>query len=84
MSASNEWDEYHLTPRGWEEGSSKTDFAPEKEVPPPADRVLTKRFIDYQSSAFSRPHRYWEERWRSSDGAAVQELLAKHGDIEKK
>ena len=26
MSASNEWFEYHFTPRGWESGSSKTDF----------------------------------------------------------
>ena len=24
MSASNEWTEWHLTPRGWERGSEKT------------------------------------------------------------
>jgi hypothetical protein len=28
MAVSNEWTEWHLTPRGWEFGDEKTDFSP--------------------------------------------------------
>lgn len=43
MAASNEWDEWHLTPSGWVKGTEKTDFAL-NEVPPPKDRVATFKY----------------------------------------
>lgn len=78
MSASNEWFEYHLTPRGWESGSSKTDFERE-EIAPPADRVLTIRLSEYMSSSFSPLQRSSEEVWRSSDAERVTELVRTFG-----
>lgn len=84
MSASHEWNEWHLTPRGWEAGSSCVDFAGVTEVPPPADRVLTKRHVEHLSSAFSKMDVYWEDTWRGPDEAAVAQLLAQYGDVAKK
>lgn len=78
MAASNEWFEYHLTPRGWEMGSSKTDFAREVKAPP-SDRVLTIRFSEYLSSSFSTPNRGSSEIWRSPDEVHVAELVQRFG-----
>jgi len=44
MSLSKECQEYHLTPRGWVEGSFKGNaFVGSKNVKIPKDRVLTMR-----------------------------------------
>jgi hypothetical protein len=67
MSMSNEWADWHLTPRGWEAGSRQTDFGRENTVDPPVDRVLTSRFHEEISSRFSKPDRSHEEQWRSGD-----------------
>ena len=40
MSPTIEWSEYHLTPRGWEPGSKKSD-AGTTTILAPADRVLS-------------------------------------------
>ena len=40
MSYSDEWTEWHLTPRGWERGSERTDGPDVEFKEPPADRVL--------------------------------------------
>ena len=39
MAASNEWTEWHLTPRGWEEGSGRLDGVGVTHAEPPTDRV---------------------------------------------
>jgi hypothetical protein len=80
MSASHEWTELHLTPRGWEPGSEKEDFQPVREVPPPEDRVLTIKKGEHMSSGASPLTRYSKEIWRSSDKKLVDELLAKFGE----
>jgi hypothetical protein len=80
VSASNEWQEYHLTPTGWVEGSEKIDFVGVREAPIPAHRVLTVRSVEYMSSGFSPLRSYWEETWRSDDSSAVQKLVAKFGE----
>lgn len=53
MSASNEWTIYHLTPRGWEKGTEKSDFA-RTDRPRPVDTVQTLEVRDYLSSSFSK------------------------------
>lgn len=78
MSASNEWTEWHLTPRGWEEGTCKTDSAL-TEVAPPDDRVLTMKYKEYLSSRFSNADIGSNQIWRSPDGNRVNELLAQFG-----
>lgn len=80
MSASHEWTEWHLTPRGWESGSSKTDCAPTDTVEPPCDRVLTVRETEHLSSMYSRLERYWTVLWRSSDAVSVSVLATQHGE----
>ncbi|MFT3927461.1 MAG: hypothetical protein QM778_33315 [Myxococcales bacterium] len=79
MSASNEWNEYHLTPRGWEPGSFKTDFAGIKERPTPPDRAMTCTSHEYQSGIYSKVDRWTDEDWRSADAALVARLLVQFG-----
>lgn len=80
MSAINEWTEWHLTPRGWEQGTEKTDFASStKIVAPPSDRVLTCRYYEYLSSVFSAVDKGVNEIWRSSQEKLIKELLQKFG-----
>jgi hypothetical protein len=78
MSASNEWTEWHITPRGWEEGTCKTDTAL-NEVTPPEDRVLTMKYCEFLSSRFSKADIGAEELWRGSDSSTTQSLLAQFG-----
>lgn len=66
MAASDEWWYTHLTPRGWEEGSSKIDFVGETEVPVPSDRVKTVRTSEYMSSVYSKLESKVEVTWASS------------------
>lgn len=78
MSASNEWTEWHLTPRGWEEGTCKTDTAL-NEVTPPRDRFLTMKYQEFLSSTYSKADIGTKEIWRSSDGLAIENLLRQFG-----
>jgi len=79
MSASNEWTEWHLTPRGWESGSRKTDFVGDSDVPEPPDRVLTFAYSEFMSSAFSKLERNSEKIWESPNSTLVSSLLKKYG-----
>lgn len=76
MSASYEWTEWHLTPIWWVRGSERTDFGREV-VEPPADRVLTVRYIDEHNGYCARQSN--SDEWRSQDEGAVQSLLDQHG-----
>lgn len=79
MSASNEWAEHHLTPTGWQQGSSKHDFGQVQERPIPDDRVLTCRYREKMSSSFSRMHCSVSEVWRGEDNELIERLLTEHG-----
>jgi hypothetical protein len=57
--------EYHLTPRGWVIGTSHFFGNTEKEIVPPADRVLTMVRRIYQRSGYSPEEKSWREKWRS-------------------
>ncbi len=79
MSASNEWTEWHLTARGWEEGSTRIDGSPIKHLSPPSDRVLTCKYYEYLSSPFSQFDKGVKEIWRSSEEQLIADLLEKYG-----
>jgi len=81
MSASNEWTEYHLTPRGWETGSVKFDFNPVKVRERPSDAVLTLKYYEYMGSSFSRMDKGHEIVWRSSDEKRIAEFETKFGSV---
>jgi hypothetical protein len=76
MSASNEWWEYHLTPRGWIDGTEKTDFALTEKAPP-EDRVATYKFSEFLSSIYSKPDFGWDCLY--SGGSKEAALKAQFG-----
>ena len=80
MSASHEWTEWHLTHRGWEQGSWKIDFGSVNHKGYPADRVLTCQYHVRLSSSFSQYQRYVDEIWQSDNETVVKELIQKFGE----
>lgn len=77
-SAIREW---HLTPRGWEDGSNQWDCGQEiKDTP--VDRVLTRRYHEYMSSSFSATDRFFETVWRD-EPARVAALAQQFGEHPK-
>jgi hypothetical protein len=79
MSFSNEWTEWHLTPRGWESGSERVDGQGLSAKDPPPDRVLTYRWSEVQTSGFGKMHRTLDKKWESEDADAIKALLGKFG-----
>ncbi len=57
--------EYHLTPSGWVQGTYYFFGKTQKEIAPPADRVLTIVERVYQRSQWSAEERSVTEKWRS-------------------
>lgn len=56
--------EYHLTPTGWYRGSEWEFSKKDKDIPPPADRVLTLMLTVRQASGWSKEDVNWSETWR--------------------
>lgn len=80
MSLSKECQEYHLTHRGWVEGSFRGDFLGGiREAPIPADRVLTVGCYDELPSAYSEPSFTDQVLWQSDDDDAIQKLTDRYG-----
>jgi hypothetical protein len=79
LSYSNEWTEWHLTPRGWESGSERTDGPGIERKDEPKDRVLTYRWTEVQTSPYAKMRRYGQEVFRGSDEQLVTELLTQFG-----
>jgi hypothetical protein len=80
MSFSREWTDYHLTPKGWIEGSTLVDFGNRTNVDPPFDRVQTYRWEEEQTSGYSKMHKGGEITWESDDKNAIQELRSQFGE----
>ncbi|MFY9074325.1 hypothetical protein OZZ08_05110 [Malaciobacter mytili] len=80
MSASNEWTEWHLTPRGWEKGSSKIDFQGTTTKDAPVDRVITYCYSEYQSSGFGGVDKGSKIIWSSEDTEQIDTLTSKYGE----
>jgi hypothetical protein len=58
--------EWHLTPRGWIQGTRWFFGKTDKEIPPPHDRVLTMVDRTYQRSGWSKEENTQRETWRSA------------------
>ena len=76
MSASNESWTWHLTPRGWEEGTEKLDSGTTKRPVPP-DTVLTLDYHERYSSIYSAPERWIETEIINQTESAI--LKKKYG-----
>jgi hypothetical protein len=80
MSASHEWTQWHLTPRGWEPGKSCLDFQPAKGPDePPTDRVLSITYDEYMGSTFSAVDKTFTELFRLPEPQIVDLLIDKFG-----
>jgi hypothetical protein len=87
MAIRKEWTEWHLTPRGWEQGSTRREGRGNDWRDEPADRLLSYQHIEIHASG-GQPSTFQskistEETWRTKDPAALQQLesaLARHGD----
>lgn len=69
---------YHLTPRGWIDGSADSMWTAHNcTVEPPADRVETWEHELYQASAYSPEENSWQMVWFSPT-ATEEERRALH------
>lgn len=84
MSVSNEWAEWHLTPRGWERGSYKEDFKSEIQVNKPDDAVCTYLYREYMSSPFSSVSKEHRCEWSSINEEEIKELKEQFGEAPKR
>lgn len=79
MSASNEWTEWHLTPRGWERGTEKSDYG-RVERDPPEDRVQTVVWTEHLSHIMSKQlDKGHQDQWQCEDAGLVAQLRAQFG-----
>ena len=84
MSLSREYTEYHLTENPWVQGTTCIDIQGERFVSNPPDRVQTVRWVEEQTSTFSKPYRDHELIWESADKELVKKLREKFGDPPKR
>lgn len=84
MSLSVESQEYHLTPRGWIEGTFIGDvFGGKNEVPIPNDRVLTIICYDKLAYVHAKPTYSFKIVWESNNKNSIKQLQAKWGEKPK-
>jgi hypothetical protein len=79
VSASNEYFDYHLTPRGWVDGDESKDFVGETKRSVPSDRELTVRFSERMSSVYSDMERNLRVIWHSGNREEVSRLISNFG-----
>lgn len=78
MSVSDEWEELHLTPEGWKDGSYRHEPGDAIIIEPPADDVLTVR--RHVAAVYGGPSRVTEDRTpRTDDMRQIEQLLLKYG-----
>jgi hypothetical protein len=83
MAIRKEWTEWHLTPRGWEKGSTRRDGRGNDWRDEPPDRLLSYQHCELQSSS-GPPKVSTEETWRTKEPAAIEQLetaLARYGAV---
>lgn len=79
MGLSNEWTEWHLTPRGWERGSERTDSKGLMDRGAPSDSMMTSKYAEVMTSPFSPPKQSTHTIWRHSDDNQIASLLDRFG-----
>ena len=83
MALRREWTEWHLTPPGWEIGSTRHGANGNNWQNEPEDRVLSAVYKEQQTSSQPTATCGTEESWRSKDpetAARISGLLAQYGN----
>lgn len=79
MDLSYEWTDWHLTPEGWVKGDYKTDFNREVvKVKPPANRVLTRRYIESISTVYAPLKITRKNIWSIRNVSEIKRLFRKY------
>lgn len=79
MVLSRERFDYHLTDRGWVEGTEQLDFGAGEEKPIPKNRVLTVCVHEEIPSIGAKEQRWCTVVWRDKDRSRLKKLLRKFG-----
>jgi hypothetical protein len=82
MALRREWTEWHLTPRGWEPGSTRHGSNGNNWQDEPEDRVLSAVYKEQQTSSQPVATCGTEESWRTKDpikAETIPDLLARFG-----
>lgn len=79
MALSNEWEEVHLTPNGWVDGSYKHDCRARVVIDVPQDALLTVRRHVVVGAIGASPDIDVSETALSTDAALIAKLREKHG-----
>ncbi len=74
----NEWTEWHLTPGGWQKGSTRVHGQGNTWADEPEDRVLSFVYKELTGSAGGTKASL-EESWRSKTAPNIDDLLKEHG-----
>jgi hypothetical protein len=77
MAECNEYFDYHLTPTGWVNGSSRINM--EKIVEVPKDRLLSIRYTSYMRSSWSGSQDAVQLLYGDYNDPMVQKLRDKYG-----
>ena len=79
MAMRNEWTEWHLTPGGWQRGSTRVQGRGNNWMDEPEDRVLSYVYKEVETSASPETRVSAEETWRSKTATDIDSLLQQHG-----
>ena len=87
MAGRMEWTEWHLTPRGWERGSTRVQGRGNNWTDEPEDRAMSFVYKEVETSSAPRVLRSVEETWRPRDkelkpaplSLSTEELLERYG-----
>ncbi len=82
MAVRKEWTEWHLTPRGWERGSTRVEGRGNHWADEPEDRVASFVYSELKTDAGTR--RTAEPTWDNKVTAQVNELLTRFGSCPEK
>ncbi|MGL1900922.1 MAG: hypothetical protein OCC49_02210 [Fibrobacterales bacterium] len=80
MSYEKELQEYHLTPRGWEQGSFNSSSGFHDPVPIPKDRVLTLGCAEERDYGEDPPEYSESTLWKSEEDSSIVILKKEFGD----
>ena len=75
----NEWTEWHLTPEGWQRGSTRVQGKGNTWADEPETRVLSCVYKEVATSSSPEATTSLEETWRSKTATDIDALLRQHG-----
>ncbi len=79
MAIRNEWTEWHLTPQGWQRGSTRVQGKGNTWADEPEERVLSFVYKEVETSSMPGAQVSSEETWRSKTATDIDVLLRQHG-----